>query len=522
MNVWQMSHEISENKYTGGQKLKYGRFSKDGSEYIVTRPDTPRPWYNRFGNSEYSVIISQTGGGFAVAGNSHQYLVNWYIPRYDEAGRFLYVRDDETGDFWSVGYAPVRKKLDHFECRHGLGWTTFVARRKSIECKMTVFVPLDGAVELWNVELTNLSKRKRKISVFPFVEWSIEDVPQGADDLVYAAHSDGDFEPATSSIVASYRYTTSYIFAKAFLTTDMKIKSWDVNRASFVGNGRTLANPLALERGKCTKTPAYAEISVGALSGAFSLKPKQSAEFTVMSGMADTKKKRTALRRRFFKDGASKRELARVKDFWTDINNNVEIRTPDKKFDRYVNRWLVRHVYTMGTTHAVRYLGKGFRNYMQDALGLLNIDPSESRRIILEAMKYQLTSGECLHRWSLSRMPHTPPAHVDPKIWLPLTTCFYIKNSNDFDILKHRERFHDSAQRASLLDRLYLILDKAWKELGPHGLSLIKRGDWNDSLDGMGRKGRGESVWMSMAVYWTLKEVAEIARKVGDKRRCNT
>lgn len=498
--------------------MSYGHFSADGTEYVVTRPDTPRPWYNRFGNPDYGVVISQTGGGWANTGGEFRHQLTYYVPRFDQSGRYLYVRDDEDGEFWSAGFAPVRRKLDRWECRHGLGWTTFRARRRGIEAELTVFVPVRGAVELWLVRLTNLSGRKRKVTAFPFVEWSIDSSGQGVDDLVYAASSDGEYDAANRAVVASRR-ARLFSFTRAFMAIDRRPDGWDVNRAAFVGGGRTLADPLAVERGRCSGTPATGEITVGAFARSAQLRPGQSAGFAVMIGMADSARERAALVRRFLRGGGARRELRLVRDFWERMGRTVGIRTPDPDFDRYVNRCLVRHVHALGGTPSVRGLSIGFRNYVQDAMGMVFLDPARSRFLLVDSLRYQATSGEATIWFSKCAQATRPPQHVDTKIWPILAAASYLRETGDWGVLRERVPFLDSARKATVLEHLDLAADKAWRDRGQRGLSLVGGGDWNDTLSAMGRRGKGVSVWMSEAMLWSTRELGEIHARLGHARR---
>jgi cellobiose phosphorylase len=499
--------------------MRFGHFSSDGTEYVVTTTATPRPWYNRFGNADHSIVISHTAGGYAIAGDAHRFQLNWYVPRYDESGRYLYLRDDDSGRYWGGSYAPVRRRLDRYECRHGHGWSTFVSGQDGIGCEYTVFVPLDGPVEMWHVTLTNLSRRPRRVTAIPFVEWTIDDVPQSLDDLPYMAHSDAGYDATTHSVWASKRQTTEYRFFRAFLAADFRPDGWETNRTAFVGRDRSLANPRAVERGELDGEPCEAELAIGALAKRFRLKPGGVASFNVISGLARTRGERAALRRRFLAPGRPERELARLKRFWGRMPERFSIRTPDRALDRYVNRCLVPHVYKQGSSNAIRPIRIQFRNQMQDALGMAILAPGHARRLIFRLMKFHCSSGDALNWMSYGADWPQKPEHVDTKLWIVYSTAAYIRNTGDFAILKHRERFYDDPRPTSLLDLINLAIEKSWRDRGMHGLSLCGRGDWNDSLDGMGRRGRGVSVWMSEALHLALVEGAELASRTGDRRR---
>lgn len=503
--------------------MKYGHFSEDGSEYVVTRHDTPRPWINRFGNREYSLWISNTGGGFAIAGEIPQRLLNWYVPRLDRPGRYVYVRDDETGETWSPTYAPICRPLDHYECRHGLGWTTFVSRYKGLECEYTVFVPTEGPVELWMVKFTNRSRRRQRFTIFPFLEWSIDNKSQITSDLGYIGATNGFYEPAACAAVGSIRNHPRREFVQAFLMTDVPFDSWDANREAFYGPSRAYQNPIAVERGRCSNTPACAELAVAAMSKRCSLKPCASVRFNLMSGMAQTTRERLALRKRFLSNGAVDREYGKLRAFWDGLQRVFHLETPDKDFDRFVNRQLVRHVYTQSATHAVRYMRKEFRNYSQDVMGIQYLDPKISREIILKCAKHVLKSGETLGGWSLfdaSELNMDHSASADPKLWLVLSTALYVRQTNDFEILEHRAPFYGASNEVTLWRKLETIVENSWRFRGPHGLSRMGGGDWNDLLKAPGPKGAAESVWTSILLYWVLDLMAELAGRKGlNKRR---
>jgi cellobionic acid phosphorylase len=300
------------------------------------------------------------------------------------------------------------------------------------------------------------------------------------------------------------------------MTADVTPDGWDTNRAAFLGSGRTLAAPITVEKGRCSNTPSYAEVSVTAFHKKLIVGADETVYVNVIAGKTESRAERAALRKRLLAPGRVEQAFEKVKNFWQETQARVKIKTPDSMLDTFVNNWLVKHVYTMGGTHSVRSLSIGFRNYIQDAIGMIYLYPEIARKLILKSIEFQMKSGECIMNWSASGHAHGKPKHVDTKIWLILATCFYAQETGDYDILKEKASFMDSPRRTTLLQRLYLALDKCWKDRGMYGLSLVGEGDWNDNLSGMGKGGKGVSVWMSEAVLWCLVETARLAGKIGD------
>lgn len=304
------------------------------------------------------------------------------------------------------------------------------------------------------------------------------------------------------------------------MTMDIKPDGYDLNRASFIGTGRTLRNPISVEKGKTRQSTSYAEISVGVLSKSFTLKPSITTTFNVMIGMAQTRNERIKLQKMVL-NGKHEIELQRVKNFWNRMSDIVYIHTPDKALNRYVNRWLVKHVYTLGSTMCVRGAGTGYRNYVQDGIGMLYINSAISRQILLDALRYQLESSECFMWIYFDGREPTTPSHVDTKIWLAYLICGYVRETGDTSILRQKIDFWKSTRKSSVIERLYLILDKCQKERGKHGLSLIGGGDWNDNLTGMGQKGRDGSTWMSFAMLWTMRQAVDLLLYIGNKTQAS-
>ncbi len=499
--------------------MKYGHFSKDFTEYIVTRPDTIRPWQNHFGNREYGVLFSQCGSGFAVAGDDRHTLVNYYIRRYDQSGRYVYLRDNDTGDYWALNWQPVRAKADSFECRHGRGYSIITSKRKGIEAVLRVFVPVDDPIEIWTVAIRNTSKKKRSIIAFPFIEWVVDNARVHMDDLVYAACSKSEYDADTNSIIGAHRRGRERAYHTAFFAADFKPAGYDCRRADFVGPGRTLADPIAVEEGRTSDRSALYEVAVGAFSKKVVLQPGKEKTINLMVGMAKDASERKGYADKYFGGKKIEKAFAKVGEFWDGVYDSFSVETPDRQFSGMFNHWIVKHVYTMGVSNTIRCFAKGFRNVLQDSMAILPIDPKRSRSIITRAAEAIHLDGQPLGGWSVSDAPDRTSTQTDLKFWLVLAACFYVRETGDFGILKERSSFVNSPKDSTLLEKLTIIMERSTSEMGPHGLSLVGGGDWNDNLNGMGAKGRGESVWLTFCFILALREMAALMEAQKDRSR---
>ncbi len=493
---------------------KYGRFSEDFREYVVTRPDTIRPWCNHFGNERYGVMFSQCGSGDAVAGDDFHVQMNYYLQRYDQSGRYVYVHDCSDGDYWAVGWQPVRAEVEDFQCRQGRGYGIVSSRRNGIEGRLRVFVPVDEAVELWTITIRNTRREKVSLKVFPFFEWVLDAARVHADDLVYAAISECRYDEGTNAIVASTRRKDGYL--KAFMAVNAEVEGYDCRRADFVGAGRTLVDPIAVERGRCSSRDAYCEIPVGVFCVPVELDAGESTSFDVMVAPLHGEGDLTGLKERFFREGGVEEAFRRLEGFWEDLHGRFHVVLPDRELAGFFNHWVFKHVYVMAVTPTIRRFNKGFRNVLQDAMGVLPVSPERARKIILEASKAIHKDGQPLGGWSVCDLPDRPSMQTDLKFWFVKAVCNYVRETGDLSILQERTPFVDDARGASVLDKVKVIVERGWKERGEHGLSLIGAGDWNDNLDRMGVGGKGESVWLTESFAYALRELALLYEATGD------
>ncbi len=288
-----------------------------------------------------------------------------------------------------------------------------------------------------------------------------------------------------------------------------------------VGPELSRANPQALRRGRCSSRDTNGDVIVGALQKNVALEPGEAATLNVMIGLSGHRSERRRLACKFLEGDGAERAYERCREFWADFCGKVRVRTPDKKLDRMLNYWMKKQVYQRGVGTTIRTYRHGFRDTMQDAWSLMTLAPEVARTHIETAARYVWENGEAARAWTCKGegdIVNVPK--IDLKLWLIIAVAEYIKTTGDFDVLETASPYlqASSLRDVRLVDKLRRIADKAMQDIGPHGLSLIGGGDWNDALDAAGVGGRGESVWQSEAVVITLRELAALCERVGDSR----
>ncbi|HEX2924571.1 MAG TPA: glycosyl transferase family 36 [Chloroflexota bacterium] len=517
----------------------YGHFSEDGLEYIITRPDIPRPWVNYLSNEEYCALISQTGGGYSfIHGSGYDRIQRWFPGEavlQDRPGRYVYIRDDDTGEYWSVNWQPCLKPFQSWECHHGLGYSWIKSRAQDIESELLYFVPQDENVEFWVVTLRNRSDRRRKLSIYPYSEWTLSsygpDLTERSFHVLF-----NEVEQKDGIIYASKRYwpTVSMVVGQTpniewnkyvFMTTSMPFRGFDCVRRNFIGDYRDWQAPVALERGSCTNSQGAGYDSIGAFQHVVEMEPGQEIQFHVTIGAVPKDQRQDAVR---IKEKYS--DTARVMDafgglrrFWADYVSKLTVSTPDPEFDLSVNVW--NKYQTWITAHWARmasyYIGggsiMGFRDLSQDILGVLPCDLEMAKKRTISIISHQFANGSTIHNWDPLTNTGAVTGHCDDPLWLVMCVLNYFKETGDTAFLSESVPYLD-AGAGTVREHMVRGLFYALKQRSPRGLSLIQSGDWNDGLNFVGVLGRGESIMNSHFLAWMLKEVAELFDFLGDNR----
>ncbi len=509
--------------------MHYGHFSTDGREYIITNPNTPRPWFNYLFNDLYHCLISQTGGGFSYLRDPKYYRIHRYDHlSSDRPGRYLYLKDVAKNKVWTLNWQPSREKLSEWEARHGLGYTTLKAAANGIKGSITYFVTREAPVELWLVSLKNSTKSRRTLQVYPFVELICGDVALETHYRnILMLYNDAVFDEDSQTIVAFKQpFKSWHKPGYGFFSASFPVESFECRREAFVGPYGDLSDPVALKGKKLSSHGCRGEDMVGVLQGTITLKPGETKEFVVVSGITVKRDEIPSLVKRFRSVEAATQELVGVKAYWQRVLEKVWVETPDPNFNRMTNLWgkyqLFAITHWRGTSHYHGAEGgQGYRDTAQDVEGLLSLDVGTAREKLERLLFYQYKNGHAVSGFSEvegtweNQGVQGVIKKADVAVWLPYSVVSYVKETGDTAFLKKEIPFHDG-DSASVYEHVLRAVRYLYGARGQHGLPLIGHADWNDAYDHVGVKGKGESVWLGMAFVRACRQVEELAKFIGD------
>jgi cellobiose phosphorylase len=521
---------------------KYGHFSADKKEFIITRPDTPAPWVNYLSNGKYNVLLSHTGGGFSFYQSPRDNRITRW--RYnglpiDRPGKYIYIRDRETGEYWSPTWQPVAKTLDHYECRHGLYYSRISTQYKGLTAEVLYFVPLQDDLEIWRVKLQNQSAQPKKLDIFAFVELclghALVDLINQPNDQHF---NDVFFDQNQQILFASKRYWVRYSGPTVeqandawdkyvFMSASLPIKGWDGSKNLFIGRWRSEENPETVEIGKCFNSEITAGDAVGAIQMELDLEAGESKDFAILLGVVPRDDHRSAAETivsKYRRLGTIDAQYETLRAEWSDYLSAVQVQTPDDNMNTMLNVW---NQYQTSVTfkfsrdasyyHGGLLFGRGYRDSCQDIMGPVMTRPQWVKERIKEMSTYQFHNGSTFHLYHPGKRSGERTGHSDTPLWLPLSIMVYLKESGDFDFLKEETEFFDEG-KTTILGHLFAAIDFVLSQLTERYLAKFGPGDWNDTLDYLGRKGKGESVWVSMFLAYILNETVELCRHLNLKK----
>ena len=497
------------------QKNRFGHFSEDGLEYVVTDPHPPRDWFNYLWNADYLASASQNMNGNSLYQNGAGVATNLF-GRQDElqTPRGVYLRDRETGEYWSASYRPCCTDHDEFECRHGLGHSTLDTKKNGIRTSFRVFVPRRASAEIWTIRVTNESEKERSLSLFTASDIALNGVnmPYGYLSALRGEYRKDDrflFFQNTSHNVVHEKFD-------AFMYATRPPARWDASRDSFLGRYRNPARPERVEEGRLGNSVASVEYLAGAMQHNFRLKPGASFSVHIVLGVVVNLAEARRFRKMFAGAAEIEREFEAMKAEKLARTQGLRLDTPDADFNRLFNGWLKHQLYLMADW--ARFYFKGYRDTCQDAAGISIIDPARAIEMLKKALQNQRSDGFCPRAFRVPSMDvaAADKHYADSPSWIAHATDAILRETGDPVLLDEVVEYSDSG-KATIWEHNLQALEFLWNDRGEHGLSLMHYGDWCDLLDKVGVKGRGESVWMTFALARSLRLVAQIADWKGEK-----
>ena len=506
--------------------MHYGRFDDARREYVITNPDTPMSWVNYLGTGEYCGIISNNAAGYgfhksAKTGRLLRFRFN-SVPA-DRPGRYLYLRDNATEDYWSATWQPCAKPLSKYkaECRHGLGYTRFLSRYAGIRTNYRVFVPVDRPLEIWEIEVENATKRPRDLSLFAYAEWCFWDMNQDLSNFQYILYT-CRMAFADDTVDYSIRLWP-FSEPKGFLASTLPVASFDTDRDAFLGQYRDEGRPKAVEAGRCTGSIAVGGNPCGAVENRLALAPGEKRRACFIVGVGDARTVGQECRRKYADPAAVEAEFARVRQYWAERLAAYSAKTPSAEVDSMVNVWNQYQCHTTfnwsrsaSFNEAGGRDGLGFRDSTQDTLGVVHAIPARVRARLVDLLKAQHAAGSAMHgvqplTWRQG--PHNVERWIfsDDHLWPVIAVTAYLKETGDLAFLDEVVPFADAGE-ASVYDHLARALEFSWSKRGPHGVCLGLAADWNDCLN---LRGQGESLFSTFLFYRGLVEMTALAERLG-------
>jgi cellobiose phosphorylase len=490
--------------------MKFGYFDDVHREYVITRPDTPLPWINYLGSEEYFGLISNTAGGYSFYKDARLRRLTRY--RYnnsplDMGGRYLYLRDNNTGNYWSPSWMPTRTKLDEYECRHGQGYTIITSKLNGIKSSTRYFVPLGESLEIWQVTLTNESGSDVDLSLFSAIEFCLWDANDDSTNF-QRNYSIGQMEVVDDVIYhkTEYRERRDHF---AYFACSEKPAGFDTQREAFLGAYRNWDEPVVVETGDSCNSIAHGWQPIGSHQVKFHLAHGEQKEVIFILGYQENPKddkfdppgsqvinKKSARRaiEKYLQPANTEQAFYELREYWTNLLGKLQVTTPDEHTDRMVNIWnAYQCMITFNMSRSASYFesgigrGMGFRDSNQDLLGFVHMIPERARERILDLTATQLKNGGAFHQYQpLTKRGNNDvgSGFNDDPLWLVLGVSAYIKETGDWSILDELVQYeNEPGTESPLYEHLQRSMQYTLDRLGPNNLPLIGRADWNDCLN---------------------------------------
>ncbi len=485
--------------------MKFGYFDDDNREYVITQPRTPYPWINYLGTGGFFSLISNTGGGYSFFKDARLRRItrNRYnnVP-LDDGGKYFYINDG--GEVWSPGWKPVKKELDSYSCRHGLGYTKITSRLNQLEAEVLYFVPLDFDGEVIRLKLVNHSETQKVLKIHSLAEWALWDALDDTTNF-QRNFSTGEVEIDGSCLYhkTEYRERRNHY---AFYSVNAEVSGFDTDREAFLGMYNGFDAPEMVVKGSSNNSVAHGWSPVASHFLEFDLKVGEEKELIFVLGYVENqqeekfvapgvinKSKAKLMIERFNTSEKVDEATDALKNFWSSLLGNYHVQSGDEKLDRMVNIWnqyqcVITYFFSRSTSYFESGIGRGmgFRDSNQDIIGMVHLAPELARQRIIDLASTQLEDGSAYHQYQ----PLTKKGNQevggnfnDDPLWLILSVSAYIKETGDWTLLSQLAPFNNEGEEFPIFEHIKRSFYHVVNNLGPHKLPLIGRADWNDCLN---------------------------------------
>ena len=519
--------------------MQYGHFDNEKKEYVIDRVDPPVSWTNYLGVRDMCAVLNHTAGGYIFYQSPEYHRITRFrgnaIPM-DRPGHYVYLRDDEDGDYWSISWQPVGKPLNQakYVCRHGMSYSVYECNYRGISASQKMSVAMDDPVEIWDVTIRNEDQRERKISVYSYLEFSFHHIEMDNKNYQMSLYAAGS-SYADGVIEHDLFYEE---FGYQFFTSSFEPDSYDCLRDSFIGPYRTETNPLGVEKGILSGSSELGGNHCGALHKRFTLAPGEEVRIFFLLGEG-RRENGIRMRQKYADAAAVDHVYSQLKDFWDEKQARMQVRTPDEGMNTLLNIWtLYQAEINVMFSRFASFIevggrtGLGYRDTAQDSMMVIHSNPEKCRQRIVELLRGLVSQGYGLHlfqpEWfdpaQKNKKPFKSPTVIpepdkkdiihglkdtcsDDALWLVASVNEYVKETGDYAFLDHQETYADEGS-GTVYEHLQRILDFSAEQVGAHGICKGLRADWNDCLN----LGGGESAMVSYLHCWALENFLEMAR----------
>lgn len=523
--------------------MRYGYFDNENREYVIDRVDLPTSWTNYLGVENMCAVVNHTAGGYMFYKSPEYHRITRFrgnaIPM-DRPGHYVYIRDDESKDYWSISWQPVGKPLDQakYECRHGLSYSKYSCNYSKIKAEQTLSIPLGDAVELWDVKIKNEDTRTRELSVYSYCEFSFHHIDMDNRNYqmsLYAAGSSYD-----RGIIEHDLFYEE--FGYQFFTANFEPDGFDCLRDKFIGSYRTEDNPIGVEKGELSGSFEKGNNHCGSLQKKLTLKPGEEVRLVFMLGEGNRAKGKE-IREKYQDTKRVDQAYGELRDYWKRKLDKLQIKTPNEGMNTLINTWtLYQAEINIMFSRFASFIevggrtGLGYRDTAQDSMTVPHSNPEKCRQRIVELLKGLVSQGYGLHlfqpEWfeeDTEVKPFKSPTVIptpdkkdyvhglkdacsDDALWLVSSIVEYIKETGEFEFLDQVITYADGGQ-GTVYEHITRILDFSARMVGANGVCQGLRADWNDCLN----LGGGESAMVSFLHYWALGNFIQLLQFLGKK-----